>query len=270
MPLLDTSMDVHRQKCSSLNPATVRNCSLGGQTTYVPDLGRRSPPSSHFLGLSPPNHYVPLALSTKCDICLDPIPSSNTRFHCFQCNDGDHNICTTSYLKLISAGQIGVNDGDKGWRRCLKGHRMIVIGFEDSSAGQRRVIVNDLVGGHGMKDDGRNEAQSRDRELSWQDGDQRHVRTVSQRVALNKVPDVGTAASPLLQNYPPSGGLGLRVVAMWSYWPQDAAEDDLSFPRGAEIQEVENINGDWYLGYYAGKTGLFPEKYVRVLDTIRP
>ncbi|KAL8730167.1 MAG: hypothetical protein Q9166_004250 [cf. Caloplaca sp. 2 TL-2023] len=171
-------------------------------------------------------------------------------------------------LRLISAGRVNADDGDKGWRRCLYGHRMIIVGFEDSSAGQRRVVVKDLVGGLGLKDAGSSGDQSTGQELSWQDGQQRHVRKVFQNVS-NEARDPAATAIPLLRKYPPSGGLGMRALAVWSYWPIDDASDELSFPRGAELQEVEDINGDWFLGSYAGKMGLFPSNHVRCLDVVK-
>ncbi|KAI4144685.1 MAG: hypothetical protein L6R39_004078 [Caloplaca ligustica] len=189
-----------------------------------------------------------------------PLPKSRREM----CNNGDYNICTNSYLKLISTGRISVENGDKGWRRCPNGHRMIILGFEDSSAGQKRVIVQDLVGGYGLKDNGNNPEQSMKQEWSWHDGDRRHTRTVSKSVAANEPQDNGGTGSPL-RPYPPSGGLGLHVLALWSYWPRDEAQDELPFPKGAEIRETENINGDWFVGRYAGRTGLFPGNYVRVL-----
>ncbi|KAL8806005.1 MAG: hypothetical protein Q9200_005211 [Gallowayella weberi] len=250
-------------------PANNAPNSSGG-TTIVPALGPRSSSNSHFLGLSPPNHYVPLTLSTKCNICRYPIPPSSTRFHCSQCNGGDFNICTTSYLKLISAGHVTIENGDKGWRKCFNGHRMTVVGFEDSSAGQRRVVVQDLVGGLGLKNDGGSNDQAAGQELSWQEGQQRHVRKVFGHDAVTQERDSATTTAPLLRKYPPSGGTGMRALAVWGYWPEDDASDELSFPRGAEIREVEDINGDWFLGSYAGKMGLFPGNHVRKLDTGKP
>ncbi|KAL8720369.1 MAG: hypothetical protein Q9225_002757 [Loekoesia sp. 1 TL-2023] len=255
---------------STVNAATSQSLASNGGTLFAPAPEHYSSSSPLFLGLSPPDQYVPLTLSTKCNICEYPIPPSSTRFHCPQCNDGDLNISTNSYLKLISDGRITTDNGDKGWRRCPSGHRMIVIGFEDSPAGQRRVIVKDLVGGHGLKNDGNNAEQTAKQEWSWQDGQQRHVRTVSKH-AHEAQDAAGTAAvtSPLLRKYPPSGGLGMRVLALWSYWPRDEAQDELAFPRGAEIREAENINGDWFVGCYSGRMGLFPGNYVRVLDIVR-
>ena len=263
-PLLPVAHKSSLKSGSSLHGA---DASRG--TSFVPALGPRPPSSTHFLGLFPPNHYVPLTLSTKCNVCQYPIPPSITRFHCARCNAGDYNICTTSYLGLISAGHIGVDDSDKGWRKCPNGHRMIVIGFEDCSAGQRRVIVKDLVGGLGLKTAGDSNHHGTGQELSWQDGQQHHIRRVFGQETSNETEDSGTIASPLLRNYPPSGGLGMRALAVWSYWPEEDAIDELSFPRGAEIREVEDINGDWSLGSYSGKIGFFPSNHVRVLDGVK-
>ncbi|KAL8788538.1 MAG: hypothetical protein Q9213_001611 [Squamulea squamosa] len=264
-PLLPVA---HRSSLNSGSLLHAPNPSQG--TSYVPALGPRSPSSTQFLGLSPPNHYVPLTLSTKCNICQHPVPPTNTRFHCPQCNAGDYNICTTSYLKLISASRISTDDGDKGWRKCPSGHRMIVVGFEDSSAGQRRVVVKDLVGGLGLKGAGNSSDQSASQELSWQDGQQRHIRRVFGQDASQETQDAAATAAPLLRQYPPSGGLGLHALAVWSYWPEGEASDELPFPRGADIKEIEDINGDWYLGTYAGKIGFFPSNHVRVLSVTKP
>lgn len=267
-------------------------------TTFAaaPEHHPRSSP--HLIGLNPPDQYIPLTLRTSCKICEYPIPPSTTRFHCPQCNAGDFDICSASYLQLVSTGRITADNGDKGWRRCPSGHRMIVMGFEDSSAGQRRVVVKDLVGGHGGaglgKDDGAEAASGsssssssngmqQQQEWSWQDGEQRHVRTVSklQQQQQQQIASEPAAASqpqpprptgpPLLRQtfYPPSGGVGMHVLALWAYWPREEAHDELAFPKGAEIREAEDINGDWFVGCYTGRTGVFPGNYVRVLDVVR-
>lgn len=257
-PLLPVAHD------SSPNSGATDTSTSSKTTSFIPATQHYSRSSPHLIGLPQPERYVPLTLSTKCNICGYPIPPSNTRFHCPQCNDGDFNICTTSYLKLITTGHLGPENGDKGWRRCPAGHRMVVLGFEDSPAGQRRVLVKDLVGGHALKNDGNDAEASLNQEWSWQDGQQRHTRTVAKQVAADE-----SQASPLLRRYPPSGGVGMHVLALWSYWPQDEARDELAFPKGAEIREAENINGDWFVGCYAGRMGLFPGNYVRVLDVVR-
>lgn len=123
--------------------------------------------SSPLLSTTPPQHistdnatYKTLSISTKCDICAYPIPASLSRFHCLQCNDGDYDICPNCYLKLVASGKIAKENGHNGWRRCLRGHRMVVIGFEAHEDGQKRVIVRGLVGGHALKDEYQQQQQS--------------------------------------------------------------------------------------------------------------
>ncbi|KAF1981127.1 hypothetical protein K402DRAFT_343049 [Aulographum hederae CBS 113979] len=168
-----------------------------------------------------------LTFSAACDICTYPIPPSHTRFHCPRCNNGDYDICTSCYYRLVSDGRIGYENGYKGWRRCLQGHRMVVVGFEDRDGGQRRVVTQDLVGGLALKDEDGVDLQA--------------------------------------ARFPPDGGEGDRLVMIWSYYPTDGVTDELMFPRGAEIREAYNINGDWFWGCYAGAKGLFPGNYGRVL-----
>ncbi|PKY01544.1 hypothetical protein P168DRAFT_292646 [Aspergillus campestris IBT 28561] len=97
--------------------------------------------------------YKILSFSTNCDMCSNPIPASTLRFHCLRCNSGDYDICANCYLKFVASGKIHKENGHNGWRRCFRGHRMVVIGFEDFEEGQRRVIVRDLVGGRALKDE---------------------------------------------------------------------------------------------------------------------
>ena len=216
-------------------------------------------------GLPTIGQYVPLSFNIHCAVCRYPIQSTNSRFHCPQCNDGDHDICNNSYLELMNIGRISSDNGDKGWRRCLNGHRMTQTGFEDSPVGQRRIVVRDLVGGHALKQHPGSE-QSVSEEWSWPDGQSRQVRNVSKRVADSS--NEQQAATPLLRKYPPDGGVGMRAQALWSYWPQIGAQDELAFPKGAEIWEVADINKDWFWGCYAGAKGLFPGNYVRVVENV--
>lgn len=57
----------------------------------------------------------------------------------------------------------------------------------------------------------------------------------------------------------------LRVQALWTRVPDEGIRDELEFPRGAEIVDVLDINGEWAWGVYCGKGGLFPLKYCRVV-----
>jgi hypothetical protein len=65
-----------------------------------------------------------------------------------------------------------------------------------------------------------------------------------------------------MQRYPPDGGVGDRLLACWKYWPDEGVEDELAFPRGAEIREAEDVNGDWCWGVYCGVGKLFPANHV--------
>lgn len=211
----------------------------------------------------PLGSYVPLTFSIKCQICKYPIPPSNTRFHCPQCADGEYDICTTCYLNLTLNSQISHENGPKGWRRCPNSHRMIVVGFEDSVAGQRRVIINDLVGGHALKDDIQgsgltDQSAAKEEEFTWRDGQLIQVHTITRK----NFP----TSSQTSKKFPPDGGFGMRTIALWGYWPEPEAADELEFPKGAVLGEVENINGDWFWGIYAGSKGLFPGNHVRILE----
>ncbi|ORY10463.1 hypothetical protein BCR34DRAFT_485609 [Clohesyomyces aquaticus] len=168
-------------------------------------------------------HFRPLTFTTICNICTYPIPPSHTRYHCLACNKGDYDICMSCYHKLVSSGRISREDGMNGWRRCLRAHRMVIVGFEDGGQGQRRCVVRDLVGGWAFRDE--------------------------EKTTQRKRP------------FPPDGGVGLRVQALWSYFPGEGVEDEIGFPKCAEIREAEDINGDWFWGVYAGRKGLFPGNY---------
>ena len=173
--------------------------------------------------------FSPLKCSVICSICDLPIPLSGNHFHCPRCEDGNYDMCTDCYLRLVHNGQISEEDGPQDWRRCLKGHRMTIFGFGVSARGQRFIVIKGLVGGHA---------------LNYSD------------------------TRPTSGSYPPSGGGGFRVSAQWSYWPKEGDDDELAFPRGAEIQECENIDGDWSLGVYCGRKGLFPSIYCKVVDEV--
>ena len=257
----------------SINPQSTSPSSQAQHSSITPLL---QPPKSasdnQFIDQLTGQRYIPLTFSTKCDICTYPIPPSNTRFHCPKCNEGDYDICSPCYNKLVNAGKISIENGAKGWRRCPSGHRMIIVGFQDSGLGQRRIVVEDLVGGHALRDDAEGDSSL---EWKWQEDGQPQVRRISKTFPgrPNEVRDSpladGVAAPPLLKIYPPNGGNGMRVLALWSWWPADDVSDELAFPKGAEIRECEDVNGEWFWGTYCGKMGLFPSNYGRVLEIVR-
>ncbi|KAI0172110.1 hypothetical protein GGR52DRAFT_573254 [Hypoxylon sp. FL1284] len=59
---------------------------------------------------------------------------------------------------------------------------------------------------------------------------------------------------------PAAGHVGDTATAQFDY---EAAEDnELSFPEGAKITNVEYPDDDWWFGHYGGASGLFPANYV--------
>lgn len=217
--------------------------------------------------------FKPLTFTTNCDICHYPIPPSHTRFHCPRCNDGDYDICVSCYQGLVLKGRISAENGPSGWRRCQRGHRMLVVGFEERGDGQRRVVTRELVGGLALRDEDGGDSQAvvgqgsnadarATPNWSWRDpdGTVRKARAGSGREAVQPG-SMGMAQA----RFPPDGGFGLRVQALWGYFPAEGVEDELMFPKGAEIREGQDINGDWFWGAYAGRTGLFPGNYGRVV-----
>lgn len=266
------------------------------------ELPTPSPAPSELRGSSTPaaalgdrESFKILSFSTNCDICAHPIPPSVLRFHCLQCNNGDYDICANCYLKLVATGKIRKENGHNGWRRCLRGHRMVVIGFEDHEAGQQRVIVCDLVGGRALKDEhvqhsssasaspvvaGTPSGETPPGDWSWKEGAERRKKASRVRAPWmidrngthhsTSEPSTPITANPnpSTRRFPPNGGVGVVLHALWSWYPEDGVQDELMFPRGAEITEAENINDDWYWGCYAGSTGLFPGAHVFVVGEI--
>ncbi|KAH7063804.1 hypothetical protein BKA63DRAFT_183225 [Paraphoma chrysanthemicola] len=201
--------------------------------------------------------FRPLNFTTLCNICRNSIPPINTRYHCLKCNAGDYDICMACYHKLNVSGRINKEDGINGWRRCFRGHRMVIVGFEDRDGGQRRIVVRDLVGGYTLKEDDPDSGTRSPttgvpmREWKWRD--------YNGNVHNYRAPT--TAAVPA-QRLPPDGGIGLHLRARWNYLPEDGVKDELSFPRHGEIREATKINEDWYWGVYCGTTGLLPASFV--------
>ena len=136
------------------------------------------------------------------------------------------------YHKLVVSNRITKENGVNGWRKCFRGHRMVIVGFEDRDGGQLRIVVRDLVGGWAFKED---DEQAR------------------------------SPTSRATQRYPPDGGTGLRLQARWGYWPEEGVRDELAFPKIAEIREAADVNGEWYWGVYCGMMGLFPASHIAAL-----
>lgn len=144
---------------------------------------------------------------------------------------------------------------------------MIIVGFIEIGGGQRRVIENDLVGGRALHEE---LSQSLDhagldlQQWSWADG--KFVRLVTTDVAATAPPSSSSSLT-LTNKFPPDGGVGMRALVMWSWYPKEGgADDELLITRGAEVRECVDVNGDWFHGVYMGAKGLFPAPYVKVLD----
>lgn len=336
---------VNQARCCTHPLLPIRRAGASQVATATPATSEALPAPIVYIDANP---YHVLSISTNCDICASPILPSSTRYHCPKCSDGDYDVCTNCYLKLVATGKIRKENGHNGWRRCLKGHRMIVVRFEDHEEGQRRVVIRDLVGGHTIIDDhvphprdnqmgGRSaiatttgrpgtrkaaSPQMGSGDWSWRDGQVRRKKASRVRMygwnnpsATHNTHHVSTPPSPLdvaaavastaltrsfddnpvspltsnkhtnishqhttataiaggttpSRRFPPDGGVGLILVAQWSYWPEEADHDELAFPSGAEIMEAESINEDWNWGYYAGSTGLIPAAYCQVMREV--
>lgn len=136
-----------------------------------------------------------------------------------------------------------------------------MIKFEDIDGGHRRVIVQDLIGGRRLRED---PYDSNIKKWTWAEGAQ--IRLVTDNV-MDTAPSTAEGIN-LSTRFPPDGGNGMSAWAMWPWYPKEGADGDgeLLFPRGAEIKEVVDVNGDWYWGVYMGQQGLVPSPYVKVLD----
>lgn len=159
---------------------------------------------------------------------------------------------------------------------------MLIVGFQDSAMGQARLVVQDLVGGRALREENLQSANSNaadtstNQEWQWRDDGQQQRRTTQTMRAHAAAAAASTtnlalsapaeqSDSPLFKKFPPSGGIGMHFQALWASWPAEGVTDELAFPRGAEMRECEDINGDWFWGIYCGRKGLFPGVYGKVV-----
>ncbi|KAH0840922.1 hypothetical protein AYO21_06176 [Fonsecaea monophora] len=279
-------------KSSDSNPASSRLGGGSGAATLSPysSGGRDISPAQSaassvtsgtgpYPGLRP--DFLPLAITTNCDICSRPITPPETRYHCpthptptpqNPNQKGDYDICSTCYHGFVDSGRMKREDGPDGWRLCPDGHRMISVTFErDEEGNERRIITRDIVGGAQMSDadmaawklamknlhrvDRANLPAVRG-DWSWRE-DENGTRRKT-RARTSTLPRSG-------MQLPPDGGWGKICVARWGYYPPEddgKARDELMFPKFANIREVEEINDEWWFGVYAGDAGVFPAVFV--------
>jgi hypothetical protein len=232
------------------------------------------------VGLNAPTigPFKVLTFITTCDLCRQPIAPTQSRFHCFTCvssivpesRPGDYDICEQCYNGLVFSGGLSAENGPEGWRRCPQGHRMVIVGFQDGKGGQRRYTIKDLVGGRRLQiepagpgeGEGGTQHQQQHQRWVWYEGDNKVERLVAKDVsATTTAGGGGDDSAP----FPPDGGFGWKAHARWAWYPAPGASDELMFPKGAEITEIEDANGEWFHGVYMGAKGLFPAPYVRIL-----
>lgn len=249
------------------------------QSTNGRPVSPRSPgkPSAATIFTGPSAGHIgpfkPLTFTTRCDVCQDPISPIQPRYHCFSCTSalvanavaGDYDICFSCYNNLVAHDEISFENGHSGWRRCLNGHRMIVVKFVEGKPGQWRYVERDMVGGRALRAEPYDGPEHQGKGLqkwSWSTGDQKQERLVTKDVKERAPTSDGSVT--FSQSFPPDGGLGARGIAGWAWYPKIGADDELLFPRGAEIREIEDVNGDWFFGTYMGAKGLFPAPFVRL------
>ncbi|KAI0023204.1 hypothetical protein F4780DRAFT_101640 [Xylariomycetidae sp. FL0641] len=246
--------------------------------------------AAHSIG----NNFRPLAFHTTCDLCRASIAPRDRRFHCHVCTSalvadahpGDYDVCVSCY----DAWGLSPTNREGGWRRCARGHRMTIITFRGNEAklggALRRVVFEDLVGGRDLQI----QPYDNSSELwSWYEGSGdtriRYAKVVDRDPkidppAMDELPappqlpedpdaDPETPPKPPTcwaddDTFPPPGGAGRHGVAAWAWIPSPEATDELLFPKGAEVQEIEDVNGDWSFGAYMGVCGIFPTPYVRI------
>lgn len=294
------TLNLRSQPPQSLAPP--RSVGLGAPVPGTSNSSRPITPTSTTSSAGRPRShpgygYDYLSINVNCDMCHNIIFPAAPRHHC-PFHASDYDICTSCYASYLATIRMR-RDRDAirnaeitaGWRKCPLGHRMIVLAFEadDEDGAMRRVVKNDLVGGWKMDED-EIKAWNLQHNLSsptaspptspplttrgtwiWKENADGTRRTRTRSSTLtNATPAVASSSysNTNATRFPPDGGFGVKGTAFYPYWPEDAEAGEasvreLALPRGAAVAQMEDINGDWWGGVYAGDFGIFPAGYVR-------
>lgn len=235
--------------------------------------------------------FRPLMFIPPCQVCEIPVQPTQYRHHCYTCTPsllprspyavpgaGDYDICDPCYVRLVADGTISAENGVGGWRRCPQGHRTVVLVFLETRDGQRRCIIRDLVGGHKLHLDLVSGAAGLQL-AQWYEGEQKLERLVTLEAGASTKALVDSNRARLdpgllgrlTDKFPRNGGSGAAGTARWAWWRTEPdATDELLFPKGAEITEIEDANKEWFFGVYMGAKGLFPGAYLKMTGPKAP
>ncbi|KAJ6258676.1 Intersectin-1 [Drechslerella dactyloides] len=75
-------------------------------------------------------------------------------------------------------------------------------------------------------------------------------------------PPAPPVAEPEPEMHAAAAGGGQTATAIYDY--EAAEENELAFPEGATITDIEFPDEDWWFGHYNGAQGLFPSNYVEL------
>ncbi|KAH8194849.1 hypothetical protein TruAng_010982 [Truncatella angustata] len=250
--------------------------SPSGNSKFPPSPRVPDPPPSAGLYTGPDavsmGNFKPLTFTTTCSVCQTAMASAQERLHCYTCSQpvvsvgstvadthlGEYEICVGCYHKLEKDGRIAADNGHLGWRRCLDGHRMVMINFQVSNGGERRQITQDLVGGWDLHMEPYKSPTPGFQVWQWRGASG----ITLERLVSTDVAAASPQGGSWTELFPPAGGMGMKAAAKWSWYPEAGSNDELMFPKGADIREVEDVNGEWYFGTYMGKKGLFPAPFL--------
>ncbi|KAI9665185.1 MAG: hypothetical protein M1831_002195 [Alyxoria varia] len=213
--------------------------------------------------------WIPIHPPTTCNSCRLPVADYHVRLHCPECEGGDYDLCQSCYQNLQAEGRIAPQDGLEGSRRCPTGHRMLLIGFENMENRRHRIVLGGPVGGWSMDE-------------TVEDPNKSHVWHWSDESSMQqrKIPSKATTASSEQQQHQQNttnaqqqaaapASTNAAVCALWQFFPGDDVKMALSFPKHAVIEEVTDINGDWWQGVYCRRFGCFPAAYTRRLEDLQ-